>query len=200
MVELAAVRPEVVYHLATHGAYPFQKVRADVMDTNLDGTTPMNDFTSSTTCGAAGILPTSTLKGWFMNLNQNGTGEQTVTSAVIAAGMVTFSTNRPVPAAAGTCSTTLGEARGYWVNLFNGSGGIGVVGACGGTRSSTFVGGGLPPSPVLGTVPINGVSTTVVIGAANRSGGVSTPISPQQINPVITMKRKTVYWKSSGEN
>lgn len=167
---------------------------------NLDSTTPMNDFTSSTTCSTAGVLPASSLKGWFMNLNQNGRGEQTVTSAVIVAGMVTFSTNRPVPVAAGTCSTTLGEARGYWVNLFNGSGSIGVSGACGGTRSSIFVGGGLPPSPVLGTVPINGVPTTVVIGAANRSGGVSTPISPQQVNPVITMKRKTIYWKSSGED
>ena len=167
---------------------------------NLDSTTLATDFTGSTTCGAAGIFPTSSLKGWFMNLNQNGTGEQTVTSAVIAAGMVTFSTNRPVPAAAGTCSTSLGEARGYWVNLFNGSGAIGVAGACGGSRSSTFVGGGLPPSPVVGTVPIDGVPTTVVIGAANRSHGASTPISPQQIKPAITMKRKTVYWKSSGEN
>jgi type IV pilus assembly protein PilY1 len=167
---------------------------------DLDNTSTMTDFTAGTACITAGILPSSTLKGWFINLNQSGMGEQTVTSAIIASGMITFSTNRPVPAAAGTCSTTLGEARGYWLNLFNGSGGIGVSGACGGTRSSIFVGGGLPPSPVLGTVPVNGVPKTVVVGAVQRSGGASTPISPQEIIPAIVSKRKTVFWKSSGDN
>jgi type IV pilus assembly protein PilY1 len=167
---------------------------------DLDNTSTMTDFTAGTACITAGILPSSALKGWFINLNQSGMGEQTVTSAIIASGMVTFSTNRPVPAAAGTCATTLGEARGYWLNLFNGSGGIGVSGACGGTRSSIFVGGGLPPSPVLGTVPINGVPKTVVVGAVQRSGGASTPISPQEIIPAVATKRRTVYWKSSGDN
>lgn len=167
---------------------------------DLDNTSSMRDFTSGTTCTTPGILPASPMKGWFMNLNQNGLGEQTVTSATIVAGMAAFSTNRPIPAAAGTCSTTLGEARGYWVNLFNASGGVGVTGACGGTRSSTFVGGGLPPSPVLGTVPVNGVLKTVVIGAVQRSGGASTSISPQDVMPAITSTRKSIYWKSSGEN
>jgi type IV pilus assembly protein PilY1 len=165
---------------------------------NLDDTTIMKDFTASSTC--ASTPPSSAFKGWFMNLNQYGTGEQTVTSALIAGGMATFSTNRPIPAAAGTCATTLGEARGYWVNLLNGSGAIGVNGACGGTRSSTFVGGGLPPSPVLGTVPVNGKPVTVVIGAPQRMGGANSPISPQEIKPAIVNKRKTIYWKSSGEN
>jgi type IV pilus assembly protein PilY1 len=135
-----------------------------------------------------------------MNLNQNGQGEQTVTSALIAGGMATFSTNRPIPPVTGTCATTLGEARGYWVNLFNGSGAIGVTASCGGSRSSIFVGGGLPPSPVLGTVPVDGKATTVVIGAPQREGGANSPISPQQVNPVIKSTRHTIYWKSSGQN
>ena len=168
--------------------------------TNLDDTSIMKDFSTGSTCSIAGILPSSTFKGWFMNLNQNGQGEQTVTSAIIAGGMVTFSTNRPIPAAAGTCATTLGEARGYWVNLFNGSGAIGVTGSCGGVRSSTFTGGGLPPSPVIGTVPIGGRPVTVIIGAPQRTGAANSPISPQEVKPTITNLRSTIYWKSSGEN
>ena len=33
-----ACRPGLVFHLATHGAYPFQKDRADILVTNLLGT------------------------------------------------------------------------------------------------------------------------------------------------------------------
>lgn len=168
--------------------------------TNLDDVTLMNSLSSDPSCTAANILPGSAKKGYFIDLNQYGTGEQTVTSAVIAAGLVAFSTNRPIPAAAGTCSTTLGEARGYLLNLFNASGAVGVVGACGGARSSIFVGGGLPPSPSIGIVPINGKPTAVVIGTVDRTGAVSTSISPQELKPTISKSRRTIYWKSSGEN
>ena len=173
---------------------------------NLDDTAVMNNNTASNTCTAAEVLPNSSARGYFIDLNQNGPGEQTVTSALIISGLVSFSTNRAIPPAQGTCSTTLGEARGYWLNLFNGAGAVGVAGACGGARSSTFVGGGLPPSPVFGVVPVNvlvnGVLTSqlrsVVIGAVQRTGGASTTISPQEIKPVIKSKRKTIYWRSSG--
>jgi len=188
------------YNNVTNRVYVYVDDLAATSANNLDSTTIMDDFTSSTTCLTAGVLPTSGMKGWFMNLNQNGLGEQTVTSVVIAAGMITFSTNRPIPPASGSCSTSLGEARGYWVNLFNGSGAIGVAGTCGGTRSSILVGGGLPPSPVLGIVPVNGKATTVIIGAAQKDGGSSSAISPQLVNPAATSTRKTIYWKSSGEN
>jgi type IV pilus assembly protein PilY1 len=176
---------------------------ASTSATNLDSTdtSVVSDFTSGSTCGTAGLLPSSTLKAWFMNLNQYGQGEQTVTSAVIAAGMVAFSTNRPIPATPGSCSTSLGAAQGYFVNLFNASGGIGVPGAaCGGSRSSNLVGGGLPPSPVLATVNINGQVETVIIGAAQLSGATSAAISAQQVKPSIVPTRKQIYWKSSGEN
>ncbi|MEX5747730.1 pilus assembly protein [Massilia sp. X63] len=174
----------------------------DAEPVNLDA---LENYSASSTnsCQNAPVLPAGTLKGWFMDLNQNGAGEQVVTSALIAGGMVTFSTNRPIPPAAGTCSTTLGEARGYWVNLLNGSGAIGVGGTCGGQRSSPFVGGGLPPSPVLANgVPIAGKATTVVIGAvqkgSNGAVGASVPIAPQKIRPAISSKRKRSYSYTSG--
>jgi hypothetical protein len=118
--------------------------------------------------------------------------------------MATFSTNRPIPADAASCSTSLGEARGYWVNLFNASGAINVAGTCGGIRSSTFVGGGLPPSPVkASSVPIDGKSVSVVIGAVQKGGktaaGASVSIAPQQVRPAITSKRKRVYNYTSGD-
>lgn len=176
-----------------------------------DGGGKMFDRTSSAGCDAEKVLPSSSMKGWFMNLTQNGKGEQSVGTALIVSGLVTFGTNRPVPATDGSCSTALGEARGYWVNLFNGSGAIGVDGSCGGDRSSIFLGGGLPVSPVMATVPINGTITTVVIAAPNRAGtgsgqGQTAPSSansqydPQKVRPLISSKRKMKYWKSSGDN
>jgi hypothetical protein len=157
----------------------------------------LENYSGTTSCTTAQVLPTSTLNGWYMDLAR---GEQVVTSALIASGMVTFSTNQPVEPAVGTCSTPLGLARGYWVNLFNASGAIGKEGAnCGGVRSSLFVGGGLPPSPVLASgVPVGGKVVTVVIGAAQKDGSASVSISPQKIRPTISSRRKRSYTYTSG--
>ena len=169
---------------------------------NLD---TLADYTLDRGCDTPRVLPTNDLKGWFMDLTANGKGEQVVTSALIAGGMVTFSTNRPIEPKAGTCSTTLGEARGYWVNLLNASGAIGTAGTCGGERSSPFVGGGLPPSPVLANgVDVGGKAVTVVIGAAQRGAdkppGPSAAIGTQRLRPAITSKRKRTYSYTSGAN
>jgi type IV pilus assembly protein PilY1 len=166
---------------------------------NLDSTTTMANYSTGSTCATARILPSSGLLGWYKNLNANGTGEQVVTSALIAGGLVTFSTNRPVPPAVNSCSASLGEARGYWLNLTNGSGAIGVNNAsCGGSDSTTFVGGGLVPSPVFGVVSVGGQQQTVVIGAPQRDGSVSTPISAQRFTLPLSYKRHRVYWRRSG--
>jgi Tfp pilus tip-associated adhesin PilY1 len=168
---------------------------------NLD---EMADYTSKDSCDTPPVLPTSSLTGWFMDLNQYGQGEQVVTSALIASGMATFSTNRPIPPDAASCSTALGEARGYWVNLLNGAGAIDVAGSCGGKRSSPFVGGGLPPSPVMASsVPVDGKAVSVVIGAVQKGGtsaaGASVAIAPQRIRPTISSRRKRAYSYTSGD-
>jgi Tfp pilus tip-associated adhesin PilY1 len=158
----------------------------------------LSDYTSSNSCNTAQILPGSTSRGWYMNLNQYGKGEQTVTSALITGGMAVFSTNRPIPPDAASCSTSLGEARGYWVNLFNGAGGLGGTAACGTARSSVFVGGGLPPSPTKASgVDVNGNIVTVVFGAAKETASVS--IAPTRPRPAISYKRKRVYKATSGD-
>jgi Tfp pilus tip-associated adhesin PilY1 len=177
----------------TNRFYVYKDDLSVAAEGNLDA---LENYSGTTTCTTPQVLPASTLNGWYMDL---APGEQVVTSALIASGMVTFSTNQPVAPAVGTCSTPLGIARGYWVNLLNASGAIGVDGNCGGTRSSRFVGGGLPPSPVLASgVPVNGKVVTVVIGAVHKDGSTSVSISPQKIRPVISSRRKRSYTYTSG--
>ncbi|MCD6679699.1 MAG: hypothetical protein LT102_03425 [Burkholderiaceae bacterium] len=166
---------------------------------DLDGTTTsVLDATAPTSCETEGVIPGGTKKSWFMNLDANGTGEQTVTSALIAGGMIAFSTNRP-EVTTNSCSFSLGEARGYWVNLLNGSGTIGVPGSCGGQRSSIFVGGGLPPSPVRGVVRIDGHAHNIVISAAQRDGAVSSSVGGQKLVLPIKSRRNRIYWFQEGE-
>ncbi len=156
---------------------------------------------ADSTCSSTNLLSDPTKKGWWMTLVENGVGEQGVSSAVIVGGMVTFSTNRPLSSTL-SCSTRLGEARGYFVNLFNASGAIGAANnaACGGARSSIFAGGGLPPSPVIGIVPIAGVPTAVLIGAPQRDGSSSSPIKPDKITPPIKQDRSRTYKFIKGDN
>ena len=169
-------------------------------DVDLDGNRMLNySDATQVNCQTAGVLPGAGNYGWYMDLTANGTGEQTVTSALIIGGMTTFSTNRPLPNSA-ACSTALGEARGYFVNLLNGSGSIGVAATCGGTRSGIFVGGGLPPTPVAGTVTINGKPKTVLVGAIQRGANApSSPLSGQEVRPPISSKRSRIYWRTPSD-
>ncbi|MGE3349744.1 MAG: pilus assembly protein [Ramlibacter sp.] len=159
----------------------------------MDSDGAVKDYTTAPACAEAGVTPGSGLKGWRMDLT--GRGEQSITSALIAGGLVTFNTNRATPSA-GTCSASLGESRGYWMNLLNSTGTIGTTGLCGGDRSSAFIGGGLTPSPTLATVEINGKPTTVVIGSVQRTGGASSGIAPQRVKPSISSRRRFIFWKS----
>lgn len=111
-------------------------------------------------------------------------------------GMVTFNTNRATSGSGTSCSSPLGEARGYWVNLLNASGSFERQNRAAERQAVRFVGGGLTPSPPIARVVVNGQTETVVIGAAQRSGGASSGIAPQQVEPVISSARKIRYWKT----
>jgi len=214
------LQSEYPYGGVTNRFYVYLDNLSSTSATDLDGPL-MNDYTiypggsvgTTTSCTTQGVLPGGSMKGWFMNLNQYGTGEQAVSGALIAGGAVAFSTNRPIAATAGTCSN-LGQALGYWVNLFNASGAIGVPGAtCGGSRASVFTGGGLPPSPVMANVVVNGVSMTVTFGTSQLGGVSGVPVGtspslgtagsasgPNRVSPAIAPVRKKIFWKSSGDN
>jgi len=175
-------------------------VPADQVTTiNLDTDSSIKDYSYNSpngapTCSTEKVLPNGALNGWYLNLSP---GEQVVSSALIFGGAVTFSTN--LPTVANACTNTLGEARGYWLNLLNASSAIGVINNCEGSQPpySTFIGGGLPPSPVIANVDLGdgaGVRT-IVIGAGDKSGGhSSSPIGPQEVKVPISSKRRPVYW------
>jgi type IV pilus assembly protein PilY1 len=170
-------------------------------DLNLDGGS-MTNFTADTDCST---VLASGQRGWFMD-EAEGRGEQTVTSAVIFGGTIFFSTNRPIPTTPGTCETNLGEARGYALNLFNASGVIGTGALCGGERSGTFIGGGIPPSPVVGQVPVTipggGGATKLVdvlIGGIDLKTGTGSPIGAQRPPIPIRQIRSRIYWFPQGE-
>jgi type IV pilus assembly protein PilY1 len=138
-----------------------------------------------------------------MNL-EAGRGEQTVTSSVIFGGTVFFSTNRPISSPPGSCAVNLGEARGYAVNLLNASGVIGTGELCGGGRSGVFTGGGIPPSPVVGTVPVDvpgggTKSINVLIGGIDLKTGGGSPIGAQQPPVPIRQVRSRLFWYPGGE-
>ena len=176
---------------------------------DLDDTSVMEDFSAGSTCTTA--TPESVGKsGWFINLNAGAadvdasSGEQGVTSSIIFGGLVFFSTNRPIPTPPDACSNDLGEARGYVLNLLNASGAADTANICGGARSTVFIGGGLPPSPVTGTVPVDGPNgtenETIMIGGGREPDGASEgPLNPEETIVGITQRRSRLFWYTDGD-
>ena len=113
----------------------------------------MNPNTAPTT-EQQDALALSTNKGWYLAFGESHSTkaldhdrEQVVTSAVVFAGVVYFSTHQPVTPTA--CGANLGTARGYAVNYLDASTPGGLA------KFSVFAGGGLPPSPVTGVVTVS---------------------------------------------
>lgn len=132
-------------------------------------------------------------KGWYLALG-TGThdGEQVVTSAVVALGVLTFSTHTPTAANPNICGPNLGTARVYNIKFLD------ATAAVGAPRYIMVTGGGLPPSPVAGMVTVNnpsspGSTMTVpfVIGANPAS-----PLEGSAPLPAATAAsaKSRVYW------
>ncbi|MEQ1440255.1 PilC/PilY family type IV pilus protein [Fontimonas sp. SYSU GA230001] len=175
--------------------YPAQSLSLLDLDGNdmLDKSTP----DGADQCDSTKVLPDTDKRGWYIDLVDYGRGEQTVTSAAIAGGQVFFSTNRAEPPneEVAACTSSLGEARGYVLDIVSGLGRLGPQGACG-ERSSAFAGGGLPPSPVIATVPVEGHGVqTVCIGC----GGRDSPLDTGEIKTNIPSIRRPIYWYTSGD-
>lgn len=110
--------------------------------------------------------PTEIDNGWYFHLPN--ACEQVVNKATSIGGYTYFGTNQPAPVVEGSCSTNLGIARGYAVTINSG------CAPKDSSRSITFTGGGLPPSPVAGIVDVDGKKITFCLGcgtdAKNRAG------------------------------
>jgi len=123
-------------------------------------------------------------KGWALRFAR--TGEQVVTSALVAGGVAYFSTHTPV--ASTSCGPNLGEARPYRMNFLT----------MGGASSGIFYQGGLAPSPVAGIVsvasPSGGtVNVPFIMGTWNVDDS-SNPMQPTLLSSPFTGQRARVYW------
>jgi type IV pilus assembly protein PilY1 len=133
----------------------------------------------------------SAKKGWYLALNAN---EQVVTSAITIFGVVTFSTHEPTAPQPGVCSSNLGTARVYNISYLNAAGESGTTVNGIQQRFDVLPAGGLPPSPVAGTVALDGGGNVpFCIGCSKDSSIQSTePTAPPGIT--LTQPKGRVYW------
>ena len=128
------------------------------------------------------------MKGYYVTL---GTGEKVVNAALTVAGYTYFGTNTSATPSANSCTTNLGIAKGYQIQPLTGK--LSYV---------VYNGGGLPPSPVAGSVDVkvNGVDMILpfCIGCGGSKdcvgsdcktaiGGGKPPIS-------VSTSRSRTYW------
>lgn len=163
---------------------------------------------------ADGVNPvdiTAPRMGWFLSLSSSG--EKGVNAPLSLGGVVFFGSNQPVTPSPNSCTGNLGVARGYAVNIFTGTAAFdrdldGVTEAS--DLAGTFSGGGLPPSPVSGTVMIDGEPVRFVIGSGGigvrtddeQGGGGGGPgntcgassLDACDLSAVTTGPRKRTFW------
>jgi type IV pilus assembly protein PilY1 len=142
---------------------------------------------TASSLGAAGTTE-SQAAGCYIPMSTSG--EKIVNAPVTVGGITYFSSNQPAPVSTNSCSSNLGIAKVYSAPLF-----------CKAAVAQTLTGGGLPPSPVTGTVtvsytsPITGETVTkqvpFIIGAPNSKGS---GIEGSKVTPTITPVRKRRYW------
>jgi type IV pilus assembly protein PilY1 len=177
--------------------YVFRDDPDDDKEYALDSSTDTKDLSGENSCEAQSLTYNSANpKGWFIKLPNKG--EQTVSSALIVGGMVTFNTSQAQSSeSVRACGQPEGTARGYWLNLLNASGGIGTDGICGGRRSTEFVGTAMPPSPVMATVMVNGRLETVIISSVPLDGSASRgALDVVRFQPKVEQTRSRIYWSS----
>jgi hypothetical protein len=161
-------------------------------DPSATGACVLDYTTSPSTCTSPGILPTATdpKQAWRVGFVYQG--EQAVTQPIILGGMVAVNTTRPVPA--GVCSAALGEGGGYFLNLVNGSGAIGVDGNCGGSVRGKFTGVGLPTDPVVVNLPGEDPICIGCVSKTNTSTVVGSKLfQPTPVPPPISKRKFRKY-------
>lgn len=160
-----------------------------VYDTRLVKGTPLiaPSIITRSTLGQVGTTANKDA-GCFINMSTSG--EKIVNAPVSVGGITYFGTNQPNSASTQACTANLGLSKVYSAPLF-----------CKDATSQNLIGGGLPPSPVSGTVLVSYTlpnSTTVatkyvpfIIGAPNSKGSA---IEGSKVNPTINPVRSRRYW------
>ncbi len=182
--------------------YPAGSITNDRFYTLLDygtakgpsGLAPITE--SALTAGGSDSVPAASAAGCYLAMDATR-GEKVVTSAVSTGGYTYFSTNAPTDTFSETaCTTNLGTAKSYRQALF-----------CGVAESREFVGGGLPPNPVIGLVEVqvpstepNGSEETeqipFIIGGFNAQlSGLQASRVPINVDPT---RRRTFWFTNRG--
>ena len=130
-------------------ALPLQTLVTESGSASLKDITPVAPATTSTY--------DNTLNGYYLTL---GTGEKVVNAPLTVAGYTYFGTNTPATPTSNSCTTNLGIAKGYRIKPLTGV-----------SSSVTYAGGGLPPSPVAGSVAVNVNGTPMVLPFCIGCGG-----------------------------
>lgn len=126
---------------------------------------------SNTGVVSAATNTTTQDNGCYISLATNG--EKVINTPLTVAGTTFFGTNKPLPAAANSCTGSLGEARSYRFPLF-----------CSQATSSVVSSGGYPPSPVGGLVNIGGQVVPFVIGGGTGKSAFESERPKPPIEPV----------------
>jgi type IV pilus assembly protein PilY1 len=154
-----------------------------IFDRHTGKGAPTSPVTSFSDLRAMSADPAADGAGCYLPLRQ---GEKVVNAAASIAGFGYFGTHHPSSAAsADSCSADLGVARGYKIPLF-----------CVAGKGKVLIGGGLPPSPVVGIVTItkeDGTSEAVPIDQYDPDGKDSA-IEFSRVTPVIDSPRRRRYW------
>ncbi|MBI4983925.1 MAG: hypothetical protein HZC24_00850 [Rhodocyclales bacterium] len=148
--------------------------------------TQVTDFDADTTT----LDPTqAAVKGWYIDFE---TGEKAVNAPLTVGGVTFFGTNRPLTAgevaALNSCTPDLGVARGYAINFLTGTA------AYDRGLYTTFVGGGLPPSPVSGVVQIDGENTMRFVIGSGGTGSEGSSIEGAKIEAAPSSRRTRAFW------
>ena len=139
----------------------------------------MKDVTGSDYLDPATL---ASYRGWYLNLASSvAPYEQVVTTPLTIAGETFFNTFQAKSSSPNAC-LDLGTARGYRINFQTGTAIKGYP------LSSVFVSPGFPPSPVGGTVLVNGVRVPFVLGGQGK-----TPILPEKLVPKVNATRTPLY-------
>jgi type IV pilus assembly protein PilY1 len=156
-----------------------------VFDRNLDKGKPSTLPTPIAFDKLSPMTPTPTTLGDGCQM-ELAAGEKVVNGATTIGGKTHFGTNQPIKeGSTNTCIPHLGTARGYTMPLF-----------CTAPTHTVYPGGGLPPSPIAGTVTITSADGKSSSNHHFYTGGDQAcgALCPSDPKIKITAARKRIYW------
>lgn len=164
-------------YLVTNRFYMIRDTRTG-KDANAPST--WTTVTEANLVNATSVNYTGTSSGYYVTF---ATGEKAVNASITTRGTTYFGTNMPMAPAANSCSSNLGQAKGYSLSPFTA-----------GYASTVYDGGGMPPSPVAGVVGLVLPSGQTLQQPFCIGCGGATALSPLDPSKKVPKKPRRTYW------